>query len=200
MGYKKYMEITINEIKERFEELPSDLKWAIMSADVDKKVIDISRRQGLNVRQTGQLALETYMVMLGYTRPDKFKGSITASLGLSENKIEEIVLFINENILSEIKSKLMSLNLKPDTTVGGRGMEESTQNIPETRNEEKDTPKSEPAKKETIYPAFPQKLTATFKAPTLNTEHTLTNISKTDTKVDQTPTPQKVDPYRELPN
>ena len=95
------MEITLEEIQKKFEGLPEDLKWAIIAANVDDKVIDIGQANGLNVEQMGQLSLETHMVMFGFTHPNKFAESVKASLGLPEEKIKVIVNAVNEKILKD---------------------------------------------------------------------------------------------------
>ena len=80
------MEITLEEIQKKFESLPEDLKWAIMAANVDDNIIEISQTNGLNVEQMGQLSLETHMVMFGFTPLDKFEESIRNSLKLGDEK------------------------------------------------------------------------------------------------------------------
>ena len=103
-------EVTIEEMQKKFEELPEDLKLAIMSADIDDNIIQIGKDQGLNVDQTGQLSLETHAVMFGYTHPDKFQESVKASLGLPDEKIKTVVDSVNEKILKNIREKLMELH------------------------------------------------------------------------------------------
>ena len=80
------MQITLEEIQKKFDELPENLKWAIMSVNVDDVTIEIAKEVGLNIEQTGQLSLETNMVMLGFTPLDKFEESIKASLQLPDEK------------------------------------------------------------------------------------------------------------------
>lgn len=101
------MEISLEEIQKKFEGLPEDLKWAIMGAKVDDNIIDIGNAEKLNVEQMGQLSLETYMVMFGFTPPDKFEESVKKSLGLPDEKIRAIVGAVNEKILKEIRKKMM---------------------------------------------------------------------------------------------
>ena len=104
------MEVTIDEIQKKFDGLPEDLKWAIMAAKVDDNVIDIGHEHGLNVEQTGQLSLETHMVMFGFTHPDKFEESLKGSLQLPDEKIKGIVNSVNEKILKNIREQLMALH------------------------------------------------------------------------------------------
>ena len=105
------MEITTEEIQNRFESLPEDLKWAIVAANVDEKITDIGKTHGLNIEQMGQLSLQTHMVMLGYIHPDKFEESLKNSIKLPDEKNREVVDDINNKILKEIREKLMSLHV-----------------------------------------------------------------------------------------
>ncbi len=108
--------VTLEEIQKKFESLPEDLKWAIMAANVDDKIIEIGQKHGLLVEKMEQLSLETHAVMFGYTHPDKFEESVKASLGLPELKVKEIVEDVNEKILKDIRDKYMSLYDKPRET------------------------------------------------------------------------------------
>lgn len=100
------MEITIEEIQKKFDSLPEELKWAIMAADVDSKIIEIAKKEELNNVQMGQLALETNVVMFGFYPPEKFEESLKGSLGLPDEKIKAIANDVNELILKNIREKL----------------------------------------------------------------------------------------------
>lgn len=100
------MEISIEDIQKKFEELPEDIKWAIIEADVENKILEIGKKRGLNVSQMGQLALETNTVMLGFYPLDKFEESLKASMGLSPEKVRAIVDDVNDTILKSIRENL----------------------------------------------------------------------------------------------
>jgi len=125
------MEITLEEIQKKFEGLPEDLRWAIMAANADDKIIQIGQENGLNVEQMGQLSLETHMVMFGFTHPDKFEESVKASMQLPDEKNKKIINEINEKILKDIREKLMSLyqkegKRKEEEIMSGAGIEITT--------------------------------------------------------------------------
>lgn len=108
------MEITIKEIKNKFESLPEDLKWAIVEANVDENILSIGKRIGLTIDKIGQLALETYAVLLGYTHPDKFLDSIQKSLGEPSDKVKRIGGEVNEVIIKKIRDKVVKLYTKQE--------------------------------------------------------------------------------------
>lgn len=95
------MELSIEDIKNKFEKLPEDLKWAIIGAKIDEKLMQIGSAQGLNIRQIGQLSLETHAVMMGFVHPDQFASSIKASLGLDEERVRLITASVNERIIKK---------------------------------------------------------------------------------------------------
>ena len=110
------MDISIEEIQKKFDSLSEDMKWVIMGANVDEKITEMGKKFNLTVPQIGQLSLETNMVMLGFTHPDKFEESLKASMGLPADKVHEIVNEINERIFKEIREDLMALYSREDKT------------------------------------------------------------------------------------
>lgn len=103
------MEITIEEIQKKFESLPEDLRWAIMGADVDNKIIEIGKENNLKVEEMGQLSLEVHAVMLGFIHPNQFEASVQESLKFDPNKTRTLVNAVNEKILKNIREQIMLL-------------------------------------------------------------------------------------------
>lgn len=199
------MEITLEEIQQKFESLPEDIKWAIMAVKVDDKIIDIGQARGLNVEQMGQLSLETHMVMLGFVHPDKFEASLKGSLGLPDDKNKEIVNDVNEKILKGIREKLMSLPNAPEA-----GTLSSNDDL-SMSEKHKDTDILKQAGIEIMPEELKSgkinvdnkslsgaKLSNTFKIPSTKTEHTIDNIKKSVPTPPQPPypSPKTTDPYR----
>jgi len=224
------MEITLEEIQKKFEELPEDLKWAIIEAKVDDSIIEIGKEQNLNVDQTGQLSLETHMVIFGITPEEKFNDSIKTSLNLNDEKTNEVINAINEKILKKIRENLMSSSQekkeeekKEDASIlNTAGIEIMPEEITAPVKEEVIKEKASDmlsdvenpelikiqADKEKIESITAQKLSGSFKTPSVKTEYTLNNLSKQNTgTVAPVATPSadtatktiKVDPYREIP-
>ncbi len=109
------MEITIEEIQKKFDELPEDIKWAIIEADVENKIIEIGKKENLNVAQMGQLALELNAAMFGFYPLDKFADSAKASLQLSDDKMKAIVDDVNTLILKSIREKMRESRTETST-------------------------------------------------------------------------------------
>lgn len=206
------IEVTIEQIQEKFDSLPEELRWAIMGANVDEKLVAIGKINNLNIEQLGQLSLETHAVMLGFTHPDKFEESLRNSLNLSPEKTKILISEINEKILKEIKDKVLALHNQNKEDKGldivkeVKNAEENTnttpvntaiENTPKEKEVHTDTVKEEPKtlnnKADSILSA---KLTGAFKINGTKTEHTLGNISKQNNSAQ---IEKKIDPYREIP-
>jgi hypothetical protein len=204
------MEITLEEIQQKFDSLPEDLKWAIMAANVDDNIIEIGQTNGLNVNQMGQLSLETHMVMFGFTHPDKFEDSIKNSLELPEEKIHAIANAVNEKILKNIREKIMDLTTKNEEEKDSQVLKSAgIEIIPKGSS----APNTKPEEKKEMLPVLDslelregkmpdkpesvisQKLSGFVKNEVKETDHTLNNM--TSEKKEETK--PKVDPYREIP-
>lgn len=216
------MEITLEEIKKKFETLPEDLKWAIMGAKVDDNIIEIGNIEHLNVEQMGQLSLETHMVMLGFMHPDEFESSVQASLGLPTEKTHALVTAVNEKILRKIREKMMKVfgNIEkiPETSKTESVLDKAGINLVELpstttvssgvsiENREDilkriEKPETIPVVKAEIHPILAQKLSGFSKNTVVETDHSLNNLSSNKTapvgpEVNKIP---QVDPYREKP-
>jgi len=191
------MQITIDEMKKKFESLPEDLKWAIVGAKIDEQVAMIGSSQGLNVRQLGQLSLEVHAVMLGYIHPDKFAESIKESLGLSNDKIEVLVKNINEKIFWGIKERLAEVR-----GIRLEKYEEKSTNLPQVKISNQDNAeigvdplerKIETEDKKITYNVINKKLASAVKSNMVKTTHSLENMSPSNIPIK----PKKEDPYRE---
>lgn len=200
------MEITLEEIQKKFESLPEEVKWAIMAINVDDKIIEIGQTNNLNVEQMGQLSLETYMVMLGFVKPEKFEESLKNSLQLPDEKIRAVGNLVNEKILKGIRSKMMESSTEDSTEKENITQEHEIMKSAgiEILSEEKNMPvpeKLEITGEVKPQPIFAQKLSTPVQSQTIKTEHTLENISKTE--IPSTPNTNtekpRIDPYREIP-
>jgi hypothetical protein len=192
------MELSIEDIQNKFEKLPEDLKWAIMGAKIDEKLMQIGQAHGLNIRQIGQLSLETHAVMLGFVHPDAFGSSVQASLGLPEDKVKLITQNVNEQIIKGVRERLVELRggAVPVVENPPKLPKQEIEEIPETNTntetaqEEKLEEKVEQEDKKIANGVIANKLVNTVSSNTVKTDYSLESISKKDSEV------KKVDPYR----
>ena len=207
------MEISIEDIQKKFEELPEDLKWAIMGANIDEHIAEIAKKESLNIAQMGQLAFEVNAVMLGFYHPDKFEDAIKVSLNLPTDKIKNIVDDVNELIFKKVRGQLMDLYAKPNIEREGdeaifkqAGIEmikDKEEKIENTASMNRNEMLNEVENPQTIVKEAPvfaaDKLTGAVQLPMKKTEYSLSNITKESEKKDADypkNTLPKNDPYR----
>ena len=194
------MELSIEDIQNKFEKLPEDLRWAIMGAKIDEKLVQIGQNFNLNIRQLGQLSLETHAVMLGFMHPDDFESSILKSLGLDEEKTKLIANTVFDKIIKDVRDRLIEYRggMKPEHEIKEKVLPKeifekektennnpiATQEIPEKKEEEK-----------VISKVISNKLLNTVKANSTENTHILTETKPNDTLKQE----RKIDPYREIP-
>ena len=188
-------EITVEEIQNKFESLPEDLKLAIVESNVDEKITEIGKDRGLNIEQMGELSLETHLVMLGYIHPDKFEESLKKRLNLSDELNKKVTADVNTKILKEIREKLMSETkvdkqneaLPPDT-IQEVDKEEVIPDLKVPIKQKIETIDAKEMENKKIMESISaQKLKGAFQIPNIKTEYSLKNVSKekTGTSVSQ---------------
>ncbi len=102
--------LSLETLEDRFSLLPKDIQTAVTSTDVVQKIEAIGKKRGLHVDQTGILAEETALVMLGETAPRDFPAKIRSSIGISEEIARGIVEDLNREIFAPIRSSLTSIH------------------------------------------------------------------------------------------
>lgn len=201
------MEISIENIKRKFEKLPEDLKWAIIECNIDEKIKKIGEIHNLNIRQMGQLSFEIHAVIVGFNPINNFYESISKSLGIEEEKLKIITKRINEEIFINIRSKLMDFynknknNDKENEEILNTDYEdyeeieeEEIPNISYEKKEIKEKNKEEIKKNDFINSAAYKKLVHSFPSTIKQTDYSLNekkvgdNVNKKDD--------DKIDPYR----
>ncbi len=104
------------QVVQRLAELPADVRQAVQSADIGKKIGALGVTYGLHVDQIGELEDETMMVMLGFLSPDAFEQHIAATLRLSPEVSANIAKDINNNIFLAVRASLRAFAEKKNTT------------------------------------------------------------------------------------
>lgn len=194
------MELSIEDIKNKFETLPEDLKWAIMGARIDEQLVKIGQGFGLNIRQLGQLSLEVHATMLGFTHPDDFESSISKSIGLDAEKNKLLADEIYQKILKEVRDRLIEYRggAKPENQIKEKTLpkeifEKKEEVVLDTKPTLEPLVKTEPEKiVENKEPAIKPNII-------LNKLNNETKTPQVETKHEEIKQEKKVDPYREIP-
>jgi len=100
---------TPQQIQQRFESLPEDVKEAISSIDTTNTILEIGKSNSIQIDEMGEFVDETSMVMLGFTKPSDFVSNIESRFGVSKEIAEKLVKEINEKILLKIRESLKKI-------------------------------------------------------------------------------------------
>ncbi|TSC80300.1 MAG: hypothetical protein G01um101429_150 [Parcubacteria group bacterium Gr01-1014_29] len=98
-----------NEIFDRLEKLPPELKDVMFSTVTAEKMFDIGKRHGLLVDKLGDMAHETGLLMLGVTHPDEFIGNLASRLEVNTQKANAIADDINREIFAPVREQLRAV-------------------------------------------------------------------------------------------
>lgn len=104
------MDMDIEQIiKERYQELPTDIQRAIQSNDLAGKFDLIAQKHNLHVDQNGSLQTETVLVMLGLESSKKYVSNLERELEIPHDKALAISEDVNREILMSIRDSLRKM-------------------------------------------------------------------------------------------
>lgn len=115
------------QVQQRLNELPEEIRLAVQSADLDRKIQAIGQKHKLHIDQIGNLEDETLLVMLGFADPTEFmdqlveRASVTpvqASL-ISADVAHDIFMPIRESmrLWAERKKSMKDTDAAPAPTI-----------------------------------------------------------------------------------
>lgn len=123
---------TLEQLEERYNQLPEAVKEAMYAVETADKIMAIGKKYNLHIDQIGLLAEETGLVMLGLTPYYQFMDNIQKKLGVNRAASENITLDINTEIFLPIREFLKQGGALPSREEVLRGVEN-----PETIFEQK---------------------------------------------------------------
>ena len=99
-------------IQEQFKLLPENIQTAIVSAEFQIKLREIAERHALLIDQSGDLEIQTTLVMMGLEPLSDFVENIQTKLGVSIIQAKEIAFDVSEHIFKPIRDTLQIINSK----------------------------------------------------------------------------------------
>ncbi len=93
---------------ERFGELPQELKDSLTTDIAIETLSGIQEKHGLNIEQSGLLADQISLVILGFTQPNDFPKNLKSALQLPEEKINQIISDVDSQIFQPIRQHLIA--------------------------------------------------------------------------------------------
>lgn len=94
------------EVHERFELLPDNIKKIMMSDEYEKSLFDIAKSQKLTYEELGILEVETSMVLLGMNAPEDYRDELQLQLKKNDAEIDALVAVMNDKVFTPIRSSL----------------------------------------------------------------------------------------------
>jgi len=191
------MEYTTEQIKEQLDNLPEDLRKAIIESDIEKTIFSIGEHFKLPIDKRGELFYQTQVFMIGLTRSDQFVKILAQSLNINADIAGNIALAVNDQIMVPIRQTL-KVGITDTANISQPSKkvftdEEIDKLIADTdellKEDEKEKKLENPffaQKPAETSPILEKKLTETVSLQPETTDHSL---SREDI--------QKVDPYRE---
>ncbi len=103
-------------IEERIKLLPQDIQAVVLEGSWLGALEDIRKKHGLRVDQAGELQTETFLVLLGLTKPANYVHEIQSRLNLVGNKAEEIAQDAEKLIFRPLITKLEEVYSRNEET------------------------------------------------------------------------------------
>lgn len=105
------MKLSQEQLKEKYNNLPEDVKNAIFSAGVEKALTEIGEKNNLHVDKIGELMEEVDLVMLGITDPKDFIRNLYGRLGTEDKeKVRQVAHEVNEQVFQKIRESLKAVH------------------------------------------------------------------------------------------
>ncbi|MFA5095536.1 MAG: hypothetical protein WC447_02675 [Candidatus Paceibacterota bacterium] len=219
------MENTVDLLKIKIEKaktgLSEESQHAIDAIDWKGIILGMRAEKGYSYTQLEDLEIETELLLCGLINPEDYPKELEKRMNIPRAQVDILVNEMNERVFKKIREELVkNIEIKKiSENKQTQTSEESKEQPLESREEmlkhletpdllaEKELPapsKEElahlPIDSETgkeIHPILAQKLSGSFQIPTVETEHSLTNMTK-DSGIPIKPSTEipKVDPYR----
>ncbi|KKQ35703.1 MAG: hypothetical protein US50_C0007G0011, partial [Candidatus Nomurabacteria bacterium GW2011_GWB1_37_5] len=97
------MEITSQQIVDKLNQLPDDLKSAFLSVRIDEKSQVIGKKYNLHIDKIGSLVFTIKALALGLLKIEDLSNKFTTELGVTKDVADQIKTEVVENIIKEIK-------------------------------------------------------------------------------------------------
>jgi hypothetical protein len=97
-------------IDERISVLPPSVQHAIKESGWEEKIRNIAKKHNLLIDQAGIVENETFLTMLGLTRPDEYTNNIKDQAELDSTTALSIATDVNNEIFHSIKETLVALS------------------------------------------------------------------------------------------
>ncbi|MBU0999390.1 hypothetical protein KKG24_03790 [Patescibacteria group bacterium] len=204
-------------------QLSEDTQNAINSVDWKVVVLEMREKRGYSFEQLGDLEIETELLLCGLLSPEDYPKELENRMHLSKSEVDGLIKEMNSLVFTKIKENLIKnterkkLFIKKIPADEAEKKEEGDAKIlnpadikiipdlpaalsVQPKQEEKIEPTITEKPKIEPPPILAQKLSGSFQAPIVKTEHSLNNLTPSNPpKESESPAKPAIDPYREIP-
>jgi len=107
------MQVTKEQVSEKFESLPDDIKRAITDDSVSENLKQLGFKYKLRVDKIGDLIDEVGMVMLGFKKTGDFINALSRRLELDRETAESLAIDVDNEVFKKIRESLRSVQFDP---------------------------------------------------------------------------------------
>jgi hypothetical protein len=190
------MKYSNQEKRKAFYELPTDIREAITSVDLSKKIQIIGKRYALHIDKIGELSDEIILVMHGLVSIKDFIDNIKKRIQLPNQKIYAIAKDINKEIFLPIRELMMESTEKPEIKTRQEQKPQKPKEIHHTPLNESEEIKKQIKERQAVKPVGtpPPNLPTGVTTPPSSAKQ---NLGEQTESKDEQKKPSHVDPYRE---
>ena len=109
---KNISEESVKNLDSRFINEPLEIQNAISKSDYQRKLYEIGTKNKLPVNIMGSLEEVTIKLMLGKISPSQYEGQLALAIDMPANKVHEIAIEVNEEILKNIRANIVNVEQK----------------------------------------------------------------------------------------
>ncbi len=103
-------DILKNKIKNAKEKLPEQSRQAIEKVDWRNIVLSMREKKGFTFSQIEELGNQTELLLVGLIGPENYNKELESKMGLSKDKVNELVIEMNTLVFKKIREELMKIN------------------------------------------------------------------------------------------
>ena len=117
------MPYTYEELSEKIEKLPEDVKEAIFGVETSQTLQEIGKKHTLHVDKLGELVNEVGLVMVGITHPKDFIPNLVKRLQVDQLTARNIAEDINKQIFQKVRESLKKIHGLAEEEAGIKNQE-----------------------------------------------------------------------------
>ena len=148
------MPYTQEQIKERYDKLPADIKQAMDSVDTSKTIVNIGEKHDLMYDQISELMDEIGLVMVGLTPSKMFVSNISRRMQVDIGKAMLVAKDVNKEVFDKMRDSLKKIEGADEEGYSDDGINAAQKNT--QANEDVPLTEEEKAQKKSVISAVEQ--------------------------------------------